>query len=118
MSARDRPGRLSNSRPASSKARFLLVASTLTSTWSAGRMEARRFMAILDAIMHRLAQTLINMFQGVKNPPFGRLRNAGHATPAQDDSSSRHHATAGIRMVILHAVLVADRKSGVKGKRV
>lgn len=65
-------------------------------------------MAILGAIMHRLAQTLINMFQGVKNRPFGRLRNARYANPAQEDSSSRHHATAGIGMVILHAVLVAD----------
>ena len=53
MTARLSPCRFSNSKPTSSKARFLLVASTLTRTWAAGRMDARRFMVGWNRIMHR-----------------------------------------------------------------
>src|SRR6218665_68186 len=65
INARERPCWLSNSRPTSSKTRFLLVASTLTSTWAEGRMAASRFVVVvLQGILvaHYLAVELVDQF--------------------------------------------------------
>src|SRR4051812_5272842 len=104
ISARERPWMFSNRRPASSNARFLLVASTPTRTWAGGRMDARRFMVDWGGLCTR----------------GGALQQNGYL-PAEDDAWKKqgprwraflhgsgvlHHAFGGVAVVVLHAGLV------------
>src|SRR5690606_15113334 len=96
ISARDRPCRFSNSSPASSKARFLLVASTPTRTWAGGRMDARRFMM--------LGGLCTCVGAPHKNVPAARRNARG---PLRGLGVGSHDALGCVAVVVLHAGLVA-----------
>src|SRR5690606_25626819 len=113
ISARLRPCRLSNSKPASSKARFLLVASTLTSTCVAGKMADSRFMGA-SRTTNYADLVMFDQVGGTKKPldhSSGLLHCntvLGRPAPHREQFHGSHQAFSRFVVVVLRFVLVAQ----------